>query len=54
MSMLSQAIGKRHWELAALCLLLGTVTVILQLPSDTVEGLFRESSPSFFERRVPS
>jgi hypothetical protein len=42
MSALSWALRGRHWELAALCLLLGTVTVISELPPNAVEGLFRD------------
>ena len=39
MPALSWAIGEGHWELAALCLLLGMVEVISQLPPDAVDGL---------------
>jgi len=39
MSALSSALGEGHWELAALCLLLGMVEVISQLPPDAVEGI---------------
>jgi hypothetical protein len=39
MSVLSWAVGEGHWELAALCLLLGMVEVISQLPPDAVEEM---------------
>jgi len=39
MSTLSFALGEGHWELAALCLLLGMVEVLSQLPPDAVDGL---------------
>jgi hypothetical protein len=39
MSTLSWALGQGHWELAALCLLLGMVEVVSQLPHDVVEGM---------------
>ena len=39
MSVLSWALGDGHWELAALCLLLGMVEVISQLSPDAVEGI---------------
>ena len=39
MSTLSLAMGEGYWELAALCLLLGLVQVISQLPPDAIEGL---------------
>jgi uncharacterized membrane protein len=39
MSVLSWALGEGHWELAALCLLLGMVEVISQLSPDAVEGI---------------
>ena len=39
MSTLSWALGQGHWELAALCLLLGMVEVVSQLPQDVVEGM---------------
>ena len=39
MSTLSQALLESHWELAALCLLLGLVLAVSQLPPEAVQGL---------------
>jgi hypothetical protein len=39
MSVLSRALAEGHWELAALCLILGMVEVISQLSPDGVEGI---------------
>ena len=39
MSALARAIATRHWELAALYLLLGLWQALAKLPTDSVEGL---------------
>jgi hypothetical protein len=39
MSALSRAIAWGDWELAALCLLLGMVETMSQLPPNIVEGM---------------
>ncbi|MDP2954742.1 MAG: hypothetical protein Q8O76_15670 [Chloroflexota bacterium] len=39
MSALARAVAKKRWELASLCLLLGMVQAMSQLPPDAVEGL---------------
>jgi len=38
-SVLARAIGKRQWELAALCLVLGLIEVVSRLPADAIIGL---------------
>ncbi|MBI4300978.1 MAG: hypothetical protein HY664_00035 [Chloroflexi bacterium] len=40
MSVLSEALGQRHWELAALCLLLGLGRTLSRIPADSVAGLW--------------
>ncbi|MDY6908272.1 MAG: hypothetical protein SV910_08645 [Chloroflexota bacterium] len=45
MSALDTAIAQRRWELVALCLLLGAVQALSQLPADSVEGLIDVLSP---------
>ena len=39
MSILANAIRDRNWELAALCLLIGTARALSSLPADSVEGV---------------
>lgn len=40
MSVLARVIGKRQWELAALCLVLGLIEAISRLPADAIIGVF--------------
>ncbi len=39
MSLLAWALKQKRWEVAALCLLLGVVEVLEQLPPEALEGL---------------
>jgi len=39
MQTLAVAIERKHWELAALCLLLGLTEAAAKLPPETMEGL---------------
>jgi hypothetical protein len=39
MQTLTVAIERKHWELAALCLLLGLTEAAAELPPDVIEGL---------------
>ena len=39
MSVLTETINNRRWELAALCLLLGLMEAVSKLPPDSVVGL---------------
>ena len=39
MSVLAQAIAAKHWELAALCLLIGLEASLSLVPPDSAEGI---------------
>ena len=39
MQTLAMAIERKHWELAALCLLLGLTEAAAKLPPEAIEGL---------------
>jgi len=39
MSILSEAIKTKQWELAALCLLIGLARAVSTVPGDAVEGV---------------
>lgn len=39
MSVLSEAIAGKNWELAGLCLVLGMLEALSQIPVDSIEGV---------------
>ena len=52
MSALGTAVAKKRWELASLCLLLGMLQALSNLPPDGVEGLIEALEGPGHGRRI--